>query len=150
MWNLTEQDLTTLPASSASKQAISEENMLKKINLIKDKRDSIHTSGLLEKKKQAWAIFDMQWPILKTRKVSPPTQTPCRVPTSMPLAPVWPPPSTGLGKSRAPPSSLTGSWFTSFNMPSPSFIHHPWTFKAIKFRNFQQIFFKFTKRRTYY
>lgn len=36
MWNLMEQDSTTFPTTSASKQAIFEENKLEKINLIKD------------------------------------------------------------------------------------------------------------------
>jgi hypothetical protein len=34
MWNLMGQDLTTFPTSSASKQAISDENMPEKTNLL--------------------------------------------------------------------------------------------------------------------
>ena len=43
MWNLMEQDLTTFPTTSASKQAISEENMLEKINLMKDNGETAFT-----------------------------------------------------------------------------------------------------------
>lgn len=51
MWNLIEQDLIILLVLLVSKQVIFEENMLKKINFIKDKRDSIYILGLLKKKK---------------------------------------------------------------------------------------------------
>lgn len=43
MWNLMVQDLTTFPTSSASKQAIFEENMLKKTNLMKDYIETVFT-----------------------------------------------------------------------------------------------------------
>lgn len=36
MWNIMKRDLTTFPNSSASKQAISEANMLEKTKLRKD------------------------------------------------------------------------------------------------------------------
>lgn len=45
MWNIMKQDLTTFPTSSASKWAISEENMLEKTNLTKG---NIHTAFILQ------------------------------------------------------------------------------------------------------
>lgn len=43
MWYLMEEDSTTFPTTSASKQAIFEENMLEKINLVKDNTETAFT-----------------------------------------------------------------------------------------------------------
>ena len=66
-------------------------------------------------------------PLRQTRKFPALTESPLRIPSSPKLA--FP---TSSALSYEPLSSSPGSWLTAFTLPSPTFICHASTFKAIK------------------
>lgn len=94
--------------------------------------------GYFKTTTKTWAVFDMQWPIKTNQKVLCPQRAPLQsshlrafvphVATS--TKPAFP---ASSAMSHVPLSSLPGSWFTSFKMPFPTFIHLSWACKAIKF-----------------